>query len=84
MSMPLLQGNKFEWSHVRRHKSEKYFGVQICGNKAETLARTTDLLNQVCDNIDFIDLNCGCPIGSWSTLFDKFADSATEFFVRLV
>ncbi|KAJ3223315.1 tRNA-dihydrouridine(47) synthase [NAD(P)(+)]-like protein [Clydaea vesicula] len=77
LSQHLLQGNslrnlnlkfyfsaqKHEWALAKRHKSETFFGLQICGNDALLLSKTCDLIN---DNLelDFVDLNLGCPIDS--------------------
>lgn len=57
----LLKGAQEEWALVKRHESEDVFGVQICGNNPGVLTRCAQLLNQETD-IDFIDLNLGCPI----------------------
>lgn len=63
LALSFLQGSKEEWSLVRRHPSERIFGVQIAGNTAATLANTAEVIGRQCDgNIDFVDLNCGCPI----------------------
>ncbi|KAI0273872.1 zinc finger dihydrouridine synthase [Russula aff. rugulosa BPL654] len=70
-------GSKEEWSLVRRHPSETMFGVQVAGNKPTTLVPTAELIARECNGgIDFMDLNCGCPIdlvfrtGSGSALLD--------------
>lgn len=56
-------GSKEEWSLVRRHPSETMFGVQVAGNKPVTLVPTAELIAKECNGgIDFMDLNCGCPI----------------------
>ena len=58
-----LQGSKEEYSLIRRHPSEKTFGVQIAGSKPQLLVPAAEILGQVCEgNLDFVDLNCGCPI----------------------
>jgi tRNA-dihydrouridine synthase 3 len=63
LAVSFLQGSKEEWSLVRRHPSERVFGVQIAGNTPATLANTAEAIGRQCDgNIDFVDLNCGCPI----------------------
>lgn len=59
--LPILNGSKNEWALARRHKSEDVFGVQLCGNNSELIAQATQLLDENCD-IDFFDLNIGCPI----------------------
>lgn len=59
--VPILNGISPEWALTRRHKSEDIFGVQLCGNNAELITCATQLLSENCD-IDFFDLNIGCPI----------------------
>lgn len=61
MSMNLLQGQASEWALLKRHESEDLFGVQICGGWADTLTRCSQLINENVE-LDFLDLNCGCPI----------------------
>lgn len=58
-----LAGSKEEWSLVRRHPSEKIFGVQVAGNKPANLVPTAEVIaREFAGNIDFVDVNCGCPI----------------------
>ncbi|KAM0735396.1 tRNA-dihydrouridine(47) synthase [NAD(P)(+)]-like [Formica fusca] len=57
----ILKAAKEEWALVKRHESEDIFGVQLCGNNPGVLTRCAQLLNQEID-VDFIDLNLGCPI----------------------
>jgi tRNA-dihydrouridine synthase 3 len=58
-----LQGSKEEYSLIRRHPSEKTFGIQVAGGKPQLLVPTAEILGKVCaGNLDFVDLNCGCPI----------------------
>uniref|UniRef100_A0A1I8AQ73 tRNA-dihydrouridine(47) synthase [NAD(P)(+)] n=1 Tax=Steinernema glaseri TaxID=37863 RepID=A0A1I8AQ73_9BILA len=57
----LLSGAPSEWALVKRHPSEKIFGVQIAGGFADTLSRATQLLVEH-TTVDFIDINMGCPI----------------------
>ncbi|XAR72759.1 tRNA-dihydrouridine(47) synthase (NAD(P)(+)) [Bertholletia excelsa] len=72
MCTNLLQGQASEWALLRRHSSEDFFGVQICGAYPDTVARTVELLNQEC-MVDFIDINMGCPI---DVVVNKGAGSA--------
>lgn len=72
-----LAGSREEWPLVRRHPSESIFGVQVAGNKPNVLVPTAEVLAKEFSNtIDFVDLNCGCPIdlvfktGSGSALLD--------------
>ncbi|KAJ4469542.1 zinc finger dihydrouridine synthase [Lentinula aciculospora] len=65
LATSFLSGSKEEWSLVRRHPSERTFGVQIAGNKPNTLVPTAEVLAKECGSqggIDFVDVNCGCPI----------------------
>ncbi|KAJ6545498.1 zinc finger dihydrouridine synthase [Mycena capillaripes] len=78
LSNSFLAGSKEEWSLVRRHPSEKIFGVQIAGSKVPSVVSAAEVLAKECGNtIDFVDLNCGCPIdlvfktGSGSALLDS-------------
>ena len=58
-----LQGSKEEYSLIRRHPSEKAFGVQLAGSKPQLLVPAAEILGKACEgNLDFVDLNCGCPI----------------------
>ncbi|KAK9870467.1 hypothetical protein WA026_008026 [Henosepilachna vigintioctopunctata] len=61
MCSSLLQGSPQEWALVKRHHTEDLFGVQLCANNPHVLTKCGQLLNQEMD-IDFIDLNLGCPI----------------------
>ena len=76
LSNSLLSGNKSEWSLVRRAPEEDIFGVQVAGCYGDQMARTAEVLRASCD-VDFIDVNCGCPIdivtskGSGSALMTK-------------
>jgi len=63
LASSFLSGSKEEWSLVRRHPSETIFGVQVAGNKPANLVPTAEVLARECSgNIDFVDVNCGCPI----------------------
>ena len=63
LASSFLAGSKEEWSLVRRHPSEKIFGVQVAGNKPANLVPTAEVLaKELGSNIDFVDVNCGCPI----------------------
>ncbi|KAJ1881055.1 tRNA-dihydrouridine(47) synthase [NAD(P)(+)]-like protein [Coemansia sp. RSA 1722] len=57
----LLQGQQSEWALLKRHSSETLFGIQLAGNKPDTLGRAAELVSREC-LVDFIDINMGCPI----------------------
>lgn len=60
-SVPLINGAAQEWALTKRHESEDIFGVQICGHKATLCSYAAQLINENF-NVDFVDLNIGCPI----------------------
>ncbi|KAK4048211.1 tRNA-dihydrouridine synthase 3 [Microbotryomycetes sp. JL201] len=72
LAQEFLTGNANEWSLVRRHPSEKTFGVQVCGARPQVLVPAAEQIVKHCD-VDFIDVNCGCPI---DLVFNKGAGSA--------
>ncbi|SGY99037.1 BQ5605_C034g11263 [Microbotryum silenes-dioicae] len=84
LAQELLSGNSSEFSLLRRHPSEKEFGVQICGSRPQTMTMAAEAIVQHCD-VDFIGksqdlphsmpayVNCGCPI---DLVFNKGAGSA--------
>jgi len=61
LALPLLQGHGPEWALLKKHKSEDFFGVQVCGCSPPQMARVAQLLEERID-CDFIDINMGCPI----------------------
>lgn len=60
-SIPLINGAAQEWALTKRHESEDIFGVQICGHNAKLCSYATQLIDENF-NVDFVDLNIGCPI----------------------
>lgn len=81
--MSFLQGSKEEWSLVRRHPSEGIFGMQIAGSKPQLLVPAAEIIGRECaGNLDFVDVNCGCPI---DLVYKTGSGSARTFkFFRLV
>lgn len=61
---------------TRRHVSEDVFGIQVAGGNPCAFAETCNLVQQQMD-IDFLDINLGCPIdaicnkGSGSALMGR-------------
>ena len=61
MASNLLKGDRKEWALLRRHPSEKCFGIQVCGGYPDLMSRCAELIdNEI--SCDFIDVNMGCPI----------------------
>lgn len=74
MAESFLQGHASEWSLVRRWEGERIFGTQVCGAKPELLVPTAEVLaREVGRGLDFVDVNCGCPI---DLVYNKGAGSA--------
>nr|XP_018909589.1 PREDICTED: tRNA-dihydrouridine(47) synthase [NAD(P)(+)]-like [Bemisia tabaci] len=71
LATSLLQGRKQEWALAKRHESEDLFGAQICGSNMNTMTRCAQVLQENA-NIDFVDINLGCPI---DLIFQKGAGS---------
>jgi len=61
MGLPLLQGHQPEWALLQRHKSEDFFGIQVCGCSPNQMGRVAQLLEENVE-CDFVDINMGCPI----------------------
>ncbi|EPB69829.1 dihydrouridine synthase, partial [Ancylostoma ceylanicum] len=73
LSLGSLKGKKYlaplttvvrtpsEYSLVKRHPCEKIFGVQLAGGFPDTMAKAAQILVDEME-IDFIDINMGCPI----------------------
>ena len=55
-----LKRNPVELARLRRHESEKIFGVQIATNQIAEGVNAGRLAFE--SGADFLDLNCGCPI----------------------
>ena len=76
LSQSLLNWSQHEWSFLKRHKSEDFFGIQVTGNHPITFTRALECIDQSCE-FDFIDINLGCPVdsitngGSGSALMQK-------------
>lgn len=60
-SFPLINAQFSEWALTKRHSSEDVFGVQIEGNNPKFISYAAQLLKEYAD-VDFVDLNLGCPI----------------------
>merc|ERR1719273_3102726 len=77
MTQQLLQGHQPEWALVQRHESEDIFGIQLCGCQPHQFGRVAQLVEDNQIDVDFVDLNLGCPIdlvykrGMGSGLMDR-------------
>lgn len=69
LAQPLVTGHNEEWALVRRHKSEKMFGVQLAGGWPNRMVPAAEMLARELgpSGIDFVDINMvGC--GAWARL----------------
>lgn len=62
MTDRLLQGHQPEWALVQRHECEDIFGIQLAGCHPHQFGRVAKIVEDGHMDIDFIDLNLGCPI----------------------
>eukprot|EP00754_Rhynchopus_humris_P049010 Rhum_TRINITY_DN8125_c0_g1::Rhum_TRINITY_DN8125_c0_g1_i1::g.26179::m.26179/K05544/DUS3; tRNA-dihydrouridine synthase 3 len=58
----LLQFQSSEWSLLRRHESEKCYGLQIAASSPSAGASLGKVFAEMNFSYDFIDINCGCPV----------------------
>mmetsp|Transcript_5991 Transcript_5991/g.7823 ORF Transcript_5991/g.7823 Transcript_5991/m.7823 type:complete len:645 (-) Transcript_5991:73-2007(-) len=61
MARSLLEARNSEWALVKRHESEDVFGIQLADSDPRILGKCVTMLAKEV-KVDFIDLNCGCPI----------------------
>lgn len=70
----LLLGKPSEWALLKRHPCEDVFGIQIASGHADQFTRLAEVLsNEKSMEIDFVDMNLGCPI---DLVCDKGAGAA--------
>ena len=60
--MGLIYQNKETESYVRFEKDNVLTGLQLFGSNPENLAKATTIALSINSNIDFIDVNMGCPV----------------------
>lgn len=53
---------KSEWSLLRRHDSEKVFGLQVAVSRPNDAAVFAQAIEASGFSYDYIDINCGCPV----------------------
>jgi len=61
LAQSILEGQKQELALLRRHESEKCFGVQIAGGDVQMMTKVAQFADEHVD-CDFLDINCGCPL----------------------
>ena len=58
----LIYENKETYKYLKTDKDEHPFGIQLFGNKAETICKAIDIIKESEYQPDFIDLNLACPV----------------------
>jgi tRNA-dihydrouridine synthase 3 len=56
----IVRGERSERALLRRHPSERCFGVQLAGKDPSVMAEAARIAEQ--SGADFVDVNLGCPI----------------------
>jgi len=56
----IVKRDRAEIPLIRRHPSERIFGVQLAGKVPETMAEAARIAQD--EGADFVDVNLGCPI----------------------
>lgn len=60
--MGLIYGNKETLSYLKFEKSELPTCVQLFGSNPENMAKAVKIAESLNPNIDFFDINMGCPV----------------------
>ena len=60
--MGLIYQNKETESYVTFEKDQTITGIQLFGSNPENIKKATEIVLQLNRNIDFIDVNMGCPV----------------------
>ena len=60
--MGLIYGNKETESYIKFEKSGLPTCVQLFGSSPETMAKAVQIAESMNPNIDFFDINMGCPV----------------------
>lgn len=61
LSNSIVDGAPSDLSLLRRHESEKCFGVQVAGGDVQVMSKLAQFVDEQVD-CDFVDINCGCPL----------------------
>eukprot|EP01089_Gocevia_fonbrunei_P017290 TRINITY_DN5574_c0_g1_i1.p1 TRINITY_DN5574_c0_g1~~TRINITY_DN5574_c0_g1_i1.p1 ORF type:complete len:625 (+),score=148.68 TRINITY_DN5574_c0_g1_i1:88-1962(+) len=76
LASKLMSGAIQEWALVKRDPSEDLFGVQLCDQSPEKKIKCAQVIQDQIQ-VDFVDINCGCPIdlicrkGAGSALMER-------------
>ena len=89
LAQPLVAGQNEEWALVRRHKSEKMFGVQVAGGYPNRMVPVAEMISkEIAGGVDFVDVNMASrPLDSaqWADIRDvQLISSSIKELVVLV
>lgn len=82
MASSVVSGKPSDTTLLKRHKSERCFGVQIAAGFPDIAARCGEVLSLMGLDADFVDINSGCPLtgmhkrGAGSILMTKHSHFA--------
>jgi hypothetical protein len=69
LSQPLITGHSDEFALLRRHESEKMFGVQLAGGYANRMVPAAEMIaREFGDGVDFVDVNLVSRGATMSTI----------------
>ncbi len=58
LAQPLVVGHNEEWALVRKHESEKMFGIQLAGGYPNRMVAAAELIRkEIGSGVDFVDVN---------------------------
>jgi tRNA-dihydrouridine synthase 3 len=59
LAQPLINGENGEWALMRRHESEKMFGIQVAGGYANRMVPCAEMIAKEIGSrgVDFVDVN---------------------------
>jgi tRNA-dihydrouridine synthase 3 len=59
LAQPLINGEQNEWALVRRHETEKMFGIQLAGGYANRMVPCAEMIRKEIgsEGVDFVDVN---------------------------
>lgn len=62
LAYQLVRGVPSEWALLKKHSSEKCFGVQIACSRTEEISQVMEIVSREFPEVDFVDMNLGCPV----------------------
>lgn len=57
LATEFLGGNPSEWALTRRDPSEKKFGIQVAGARAQQVVPAAEAITDACPDVDFLGMS---------------------------